>query len=257
MHKLLARQIEKLKRKGFSKEEIQEEILKIVSDSYDNFDNQLTMKDRSIKLMSDEMMELNRRNRKEDQAFITTIMNDMADAVLTLSAYGDVVTVNKAAIAILEMAETELVGERFVSLCTEYADFQLLLSSYESYHDLEPEKQFGITLKNAKKQKVFCEITISPLDQSKAFSYVAIIRDVTEEAQSKLELLSTTKILHRKEEELKLLSLVASKTSNAVIIMNANSQIEWVNAGFTKIFGYKIGEIIGKKPREILQGPES
>lgn len=257
MHKLLARQIEKLKRKGFSKEEIQEEILKIVSDSYHNFDNQLIMKDRSIKLMSDEMTEFNRRTRKEDQALITTIMNDMVDAVLTLSASGEIVTVNKAAIATLGMAESELVSQKFVSLCTEYNDFQLLLSNYKSYHAPGPEKQFGIILKNAKRQKIFCEITISPLNQNKTFSYVAIIRDVTEEEQSKLELLSTTKILHRKEEELKLLSLVASKTSNAVIIMNANSQIEWVNAGFTKIFGYKIGEIIGKKPREILQGPES
>ncbi|MCS6904027.1 MAG: PAS domain S-box protein [Bacteroidia bacterium] len=57
------------------------------------------------------------------------------------------------------------------------------------------------------------------------------------------------------EENLKQLSLVASKTDNAVIIANRRGIIEWVNDGFTRISGYTLEEAIGKKPGSFLQGP--
>jgi PAS domain S-box-containing protein len=58
-------------------------------------------------------------------------------------------------------------------------------------------------------------------------------------------------------EEIKQLSLVASKTENLVIITDANEKIEWVNEGFVTSTGYSLGEVVGKTPKEILQGPET
>jgi PAS domain S-box-containing protein len=55
------------------------------------------------------------------------------------------------------------------------------------------------------------------------------------------------------EEKLTTLSFVARKTSNAVIITNADRKIIWVNPGFTKITGYTSDEAIGKGPGELLQ----
>ncbi|MDA3890432.1 MAG: YfiR/HmsC family protein [Salinivirgaceae bacterium] len=46
--------------------------------------------------------------------------------------------------------------------------------------------------------------------------------------------------------ELEKLSVVASKTNNAVIITDAEGNIEWVNNGFTKLFGYKHEEMTHK-----------
>jgi len=46
--------------------------------------------------------------------------------------------------------------------------------------------------------------------------------------------------------ELAKLSLVASTTNNAVVITDSNANIEWVNEGFTKLFGYKHHELIQK-----------
>jgi len=59
------------------------------------------------------------------------------------------------------------------------------------------------------------------------------------------------------EGRLKLLSMVASKTDNAVIITDRNGGIEWVNPGFTKISGYTLDEVKGRKPGHILQGPDT
>ena len=63
--------------------------------------------------------------------------------------------------------------------------------------------------------------------------------------------------LIRSEAEARLLSLVASRTINAVIIADAHGHVEWVNAGFTRITGYTLSEVIGKSPGDLLQGAES
>jgi PAS domain S-box-containing protein len=50
------------------------------------------------------------------------------------------------------------------------------------------------------------------------------------------------------------LSLVASKTDNAVFIIDKEEKIEWVNEGFIRITGYSFEEAIGKKPGILFEG---
>lgn len=63
----------------------------------------------------------------------------------------------------------------------------------------------------------------------------------------------------RKQAELEVakLSLVASKTNNAVVITNGRGLVEWVNDGFVRLTGYSLQEVRGKKPGTLLQGAES
>lgn len=59
------------------------------------------------------------------------------------------------------------------------------------------------------------------------------------------------------EERLRKLSLVADKTTNSVLITDDQRRIEWVNSSFTKFSGYTLQEVLGKRPEDILHGPES
>ncbi|NCD70443.1 PAS domain S-box protein [Mucilaginibacter agri] len=60
---------------------------------------------------------------------------------------------------------------------------------------------------------------------------------------------------HKKvEEELELLSLVASKVNNGIVISNANDDVIWTNAGFELITGYNSGDVYGKPLRNVLKG---
>jgi PAS domain S-box-containing protein len=59
------------------------------------------------------------------------------------------------------------------------------------------------------------------------------------------------------EEKLHLLSLIAEKNINAVVICDAAGNVEWVNESFEKITGFTKEEVIGKKPGAMLQGPET
>ena len=57
--------------------------------------------------------------------------------------------------------------------------------------------------------------------------------------------------------ELARLSRVASQTTNAVVITDAEGRVEWVNEGFTRISGYTLDEVAGRRPGEFLQGEDT
>jgi len=52
------------------------------------------------------------------------------------------------------------------------------------------------------------------------------------------------------------LSLVADKTTNAVLITDADDTIVWVNEGFTRMTGYSLSESVGRHP-SFLRGPQT
>lgn len=54
--------------------------------------------------------------------------------------------------------------------------------------------------------------------------------------------------------EIERLALVARRTTNAVVITDANRRIVWVNEGFTRITGYTLDEVRGRAPGSMLQG---
>lgn len=54
-----------------------------------------------------------------------------------------------------------------------------------------------------------------------------------------------------------MLALVASKTTNGVIITDAKGAIQWVNEAFTYLSGYTLAELSGHRPDYLLLGPES
>ncbi|MDX2226800.1 MAG: PAS domain S-box protein [Verrucomicrobiae bacterium] len=64
-------------------------------------------------------------------------------------------------------------------------------------------------------------------------------------------------MLRESEKHFKKLSLMARHTNNAVVLTDPSGVIEWVNEGFTRITGYGLREVIGRKPGAFLQGPES
>lgn len=58
----------------------------------------------------------------------------------------------------------------------------------------------------------------------------------------------------KKEEELEQLAMVAIKSYNAVTIANKEGKIEWVNEGFTRLFGYKLEDVKGTYGQVLRRG---
>ena len=58
--------------------------------------------------------------------------------------------------------------------------------------------------------------------------------------------------LEATNKELEKLSLVASETDNAIAIMDAAGNYQWINAGFSRLFGYSYNELINEYSRNII-----
>ncbi len=58
-------------------------------------------------------------------------------------------------------------------------------------------------------------------------------------------------------EQLSLLSFLATHTDNAVVVTDAKGKTEWVNEAFSRVSEYSLDELRGKKPGSLLQGKKS
>ena len=103
--------------------------------------------------------------------------------------------------------------------------------------------QFKRLTKN--KQEIWIEASYNPIFNAKGevIKVIKYATDVTESVKQK--------------KEFEILSLVANKTNNSVIITDRSGHIEYVNDGFERMTGYKSDEVIGRKPGSFLQGPET
>lgn len=112
---------------------------------------------------------------------------------------------------------------------------------------LDSKKPFKQEILNYSKsgKPYWLNISINPIfdDHGEVEKFIAIENDITDQKE--------------REAEYENLSLVASRTDNAVIITDRDGLIEWVNPGFEKITEYTLEEVIGKKPGTFLQGPET
>jgi PAS domain S-box-containing protein len=59
------------------------------------------------------------------------------------------------------------------------------------------------------------------------------------------------------ERQLELLAAIARRTANAVVVTDVTGRIEWINDAFTRLTGYALAEVIGRRPGTLLQGPET
>ncbi len=103
---------------------------------------------------------------------------------------------------------------------------------------------YELQLKKATGEIIWVEVNEAPVVQNgETVSVVGALTDITERKNY--------------EEKLKELSLVASKTTDLVLITDADERITWANRAFEKLTEYSFQEAQGKKPGELLQGPGS
>lgn len=56
---------------------------------------------------------------------------------------------------------------------------------------------------------------------------------------------------------LNMLEKIADSSSNMVVVTDRERRIRWVNATYTRVTGWQLGECVGKRPKDILHGPQT
>lgn len=183
------------------------------------------------------------RKESELSGFIEAIDNTFA--AIEFDTEGYILKANDAFLEAMGYTSEEIVGQHhriFVSqqyaLSDEYSTFwkELAQGKYLRKEVLRYTKEGT---------PIWLYASYTPLfdQQGNVFKVLKLAQDITERKAE--------------EEKVKRLSLVADNTDNSVVITNKEGLVEYVNDGFTRLTGYTLEEVKGKKPGKMLQGEDT
>lgn len=182
--------------------------------------------------------------RKNTEALLTGVMESSLSGIMTLEAARDdngTITdfvwtmVNEAAGKIRPILNEDVLGKRTLEVISKEEWVEIFDSCSQVVETGIPlEMEYKMPLKNGKTRWI--HLIVVKLEDGVAITF----EDIDEKKKA--------------EKQLQMLSLVADKTDNGVVITDNKGRIEWVNDGFCRISGYELKEIRGKKPGSFLQG---
>ena len=190
------------------------------------------------------------REVERARRFMSTVINAIPSPIFVKDEDSRWIVLNDAMCAFMGRSREELVGKGdadfFPAAEAEVfraRDLMVLESGLpneneESFTDAAGKQHWILTRKRA-----------FDLDDGKRI-LVGVIADIT-------EIKAKEAALKESEAKASRLALVASNTTNAVIITDHMGKIEWVNQGFVKLTGYLLQEAIGNTAARLLHGPDT
>jgi len=181
--------------------------------------------------------------------YLSRIAMDLAsDGVFMLSADGSFVYVNDVASHWLGYSLEELAEKSIFDIEENLTpkEWSRLWEALKSRGSAQIERL--IRSRSGVERPI--ELTVSHLEFEGNEYSIAFVRDVSERKRIEAERI-------RREAENRRLSLIAARTSNAVVLTDRTGRIEWINDGFTRMTGFSADEAVGHTPGSLLQGPDT
>jgi methyl-accepting chemotaxis protein len=168
-----------------------------------------------------------------------------SQAVISFDLDGKVLAANANFLDLMGYGEAEVVGrhhslfvDKAYAQSREYAAFWEKLVSGQ-YHSGEFKRR------TRDGRTVWLQASYNPIfDLSgRLFKVVKFAADITTQVENR--------------EKFNLLSLVTNETDNSVVITDSAKKIIFVNRGFERLTGWRMEEVIGRNPGQLLQGPQT
>ncbi|RVU01890.1 PAS domain S-box protein [Mucilaginibacter limnophilus] len=189
------------------------------------------------------IININQRKRAEqDLEILSFAARKSPGGIIIRDAEGRVVWMNEVMEDIIGYTLAEMEGKTFgTMLLGEDTDMSVFEKALKAVAENRP---YDVEIKIYKKDGTpkWVWITNSPLfnEVGTVERQVGVMVDITERKKV--------------EQQLKMLSLVASSTTGGVIINDSEGNVEWINSGFEKITGYSIDDIKGKHLGDVVKG---
>ncbi|MCW3092539.1 MAG: luxQ 5 [Ferruginibacter sp.] len=166
------------------------------------------------------------------------------NGVAFCDAVGVITWANEGITKLTGYSREEAIGKKAVELCLgPLSDMNTVKIILDAFYN---GKGFNVEVIHYRKDKSWFWGRLkgqSILDErGNVHQYFAMIEDITIEKE--------------KEEQLRVLSLIAEDNINTVIIADAHGCISWVNKSFAKTTGYSLEEVKGKKV-DLMNGPDT
>lgn len=170
-----------------------------------------------------------------------SLVQEGSDLIAILDVNTIITYVSGNAKGITGLHSDELIGRNVLDFIHP-DDFHRLASIFKGENLKDRFEVEPFRFRNANGNWRWFETIVTDLLKNPAIrGFVANSRDVTEKIEQK--------------QKLRELSLVASKTTEMVVITDSSERITWVNKTFEEITGYSLEECKGIIPGKLLQGP--
>lgn len=183
------------------------------------------------------------RNARE---MMEQTLEQALDAVVCIDEHNDVTFYNAAAEKLWGYTRKEVIGKNVKMLVPKAIQPQH--DEYVNANRTTGKDKIVGTNREIKIERkdggiLWGQLSLSKVRLADRTLYTAFVKDVTKEVEQR--------------EEMEMLSLVANETDNAVIITDSAGFINYANAGFERLTGHAVKDVIGRKPGSFLQGPET
>jgi PAS domain S-box-containing protein len=165
------------------------------------------------------------------------LLDTLAEVVCVIDKHNRFVYINAACQEVWGYMPGELIGKNCFDLIVE-KDMNLSYEALERFL----EGQVGFEFDNEYYHKDGSIVTmawVGHFDASEELLY-ARGKNVTQK--------------RKREKEIEMLSLIAKRSVNSIVVMDRGLRITWVNEAFIKTTGYTYDEAVGKLPSDLLAG---
>ncbi len=172
---------------------------------------------------------------------LSVLISNMSDVLLVMSQNGILSYISDSWERIYGHSVIQSLDKKFIDFIhpdDQETFFQTVLQTVETNR---PAQSIDIRLLHEVGHWVWTHLTAN-IDQVSR-KIVLTAYDITDRKQA--------------EAQLKELALVASKTTDAIIIADAYGRITWVNQAYCRLTGYSMEEAVGKRPSQLLHGPDT
>jgi PAS domain S-box-containing protein len=183
-----------------------------------------------------------RKQIDQDLEILSFAARKSPSGIMIRDTEGRIIWMNESLEAIIGYSLVELRGHTVGNkLIGEETDLEVFNGAIEA---VKANKPYEVEIKIYKKDgsAVWVFISNSPMfnETGSVERQIGVMVDITERKKT--------------EEELTMLSLVASKTTSGVVINNSAGKVEWVNAAFEQITGYNLEDVVDRHLGDSLQG---
>ncbi|NML34593.1 sensor domain-containing protein [Paraburkholderia antibiotica] len=177
---------------------------------------------------------------------VRATLEDMVDAVVMIDANNAITFFNSAAVKLWGLPAGEALGKDFMSLIS-CEDRTARPIHGSERPDLDIDQLAGASN----------EVSIRRLDGTMSWGSMSVSKITTAGQADYIAVVKDTTIQRLQQEQFERLSWVVNQTDAAIIATDPDGRVVYSNGAATRMLGYELDELLGRRPSEVFFGPRT
>ncbi len=170
---------------------------------------------------------------KEKEELYRTVIDSLSEGLVIKDIENHILFSNVSLEYLTGYSKGEIFGQNFINLFSSNAWENQLVKNHINDAFSNETNSYELLIRKKNGENFWARINNAPYknDKGDVVGNISAITDIT---------------ISKREKELEDLVFAATKSYNSLIITDKNGKIEWLNEGFSRLFGYNYEEVIDK-----------